>query len=219
MAMACGLAGCGLTLDTDPKPSTPDAGGLDGGSDRDGGTGLDAGTADTGVADGGVCPSDCDDGIACTEDVCTGSTCAHEPDDLACEGDRICDPEAGCVCPPQTVDCGGAGCLPECCPGDETTEGCDCARSRECDETGHWGPCPSVDPECTPGAEEGCCGGGTRTCTNRCEWGGCSTTCCVCDPGSTQCFPDDANPGCYKIENCREDCLSWVTVEPCADGC
>jgi hypothetical protein len=50
---------------------------------------------------------DCDDGIACTDDVCVDHVCTHTPDHAVCRAsnrDTDCAPGSGCVC-----RCGGCG--------------------------------------------------------------------------------------------------------------
>jgi len=50
---------------------------------------------------GGTCmggtPRDCSDGVSCTVDGCSSSTCTHTPDDTLCAGSLTCDATEGCV--------------------------------------------------------------------------------------------------------------------------
>ncbi|MCA9575435.1 MAG: putative metal-binding motif-containing protein [Sandaracinaceae bacterium] len=69
--------------------------------------GRDLGPMDLGARDAGDPCSrseDCEDGVACTRDVCDGrGVCVHTPDPLSCDdgvfcnGAEVCDPNAGCV--------------------------------------------------------------------------------------------------------------------------
>jgi hypothetical protein len=58
---------------------------------------------------GGFCvetgkPMNCDDGVACTQDVCdaTKNRCVHTPNDQACPASSYCDPTLNCV---QSLPC------------------------------------------------------------------------------------------------------------------
>ena len=90
-------------------------------------TAGDAG--DAGMGDAGpecTLPEDCDDGIECTVDQCTGGVCSNTPDDSVCEIGTTCDPVSGCPARPCTDDA-------ECddamsCNGTETCSGGLCAR-------------------------------------------------------------------------------------------
>ena len=76
----------------------------------DAGDTPDAGPLDLGAVDlGPPCATDdeCDDGVACTRDVCDGrSVCVHTPDALRCDdgvfcnGAERCEPSFGCVAGP-----------------------------------------------------------------------------------------------------------------------
>ncbi len=101
----------------------------------------------TDVCSGGSCsntPIDCDDGDACTSDSCSGGSCINDPLPACC-GNGTCDGgEDSCNCP---ADCGSP-------PGNETncTDGVDedCDGATDCAD----GDC-SGDPACAggPGGE------------------------------------------------------------------
>jgi hypothetical protein len=81
---------------------------FDGG--RDAGP-RDGGTYDATPSDGGCgSPAECDDGVACTLDLCSDGTCENEPDHARCREGSMCDPVMGC--PP--IVCGTD---PECADG------------------------------------------------------------------------------------------------------
>ena len=84
-------AGLDSSVDTGVLDSAVDTGALDSAVD----SGLDAGMdADTGP----VCTvaADCDDGVACTADICTDGECFHTADDGLCAMGATCDPVLGC---------------------------------------------------------------------------------------------------------------------------
>src|SRR5690606_16844255 len=92
----CGDAGC-RAIDVEASELEPWS---------DPSPGLDAGT----LAEAGPSCS-CDDGVACTVDVCREGGCAHVPDSSACADDglactsAVCDPEVGCVHVPDDAAC------------------------------------------------------------------------------------------------------------------
>jgi hypothetical protein len=63
------------------------------------------GCVESTVGEGEACT---DDGVACTEDVCTGGTCLHVPLDTRCPGAASCGSMA---CAPGTPGGDGAGCV------------------------------------------------------------------------------------------------------------
>lgn len=147
--------GCSALIDPDatqlgdPSPlvdaGTPDTRG-------DAGRIEDAGPVDSGP-DGGPSPDagcsvDCDDGVACTTDVCLGDTCGHTPDNAQC-GDGFRCTSTGCVPEGCTTDAecdDGLACT------DDTCMGRSC-RSTPRDGDGDGAPAASVDGMM--------CGGGT----------------------------------------------------------
>ncbi|QQR90099.1 MAG: putative metal-binding motif-containing protein [Myxococcales bacterium] len=91
---------------------------------------LDAG-ADTGDTGTGTCDTDCDDGIACTDDVCVDGQCQNTANNNLCDAGFICVPASG-----------GDGCVPDCdldcstppnCPGNSCY---DCNTAGYCNDTG-----------------------------------------------------------------------------------
>ncbi|MFO0710021.1 MAG: putative metal-binding motif-containing protein [Sandaracinus sp.] len=91
--------------------------------------------------------SDCDDGVACTNDDCVGGACTHEPDDSVCAVGSTCDVMVGCpprVCASASECDDGRFCNgPESCDGgtmtcvgglDPCDDGDDCTDDR-CDES------------------------------------------------------------------------------------
>jgi len=109
-------------------------------------------------------PVVCNDGVACTIDVCVepGGTCTYTPgdtscqDDLFCNGEEVCHPTHGCL-PGTPVDCDdGALCSTDEC--NESTDVCDnhcdvpdltCTdQVFECDNVGEFLP-PVIDDDCS----------------------------------------------------------------------
>ena len=93
---------CSCESGSDASKST---GGASGGGGQAGtGAGGQAGTATGGVP--GSCSSGCDDGIACTIDVCLGTECAHAPAAKSCPVGQYCEVAKGCVPSPacETTD-------------------------------------------------------------------------------------------------------------------
>jgi len=90
------------------------------------------GCVQTTVGEGDACT---DDGVACTDDVCTGGTCLHVPLDARCPGAASCGSVA---CAPGTEGSDGAGCV----SGPAATEGGVCAEDGD----------PCSDDRCSAGA-------------------------------------------------------------------
>ena len=94
-----------------------------GGAGSAGKSGAGSGGAGAAGAGGMIDPClslDCDDGIACTKDLCANGACVHTPfdalcnDGLACDGVEICDPGVGCVSPGKSCD-DGISCTEDSC--------------------------------------------------------------------------------------------------------
>ena len=66
-----------------------------------------------GTSDGPTAFSDCDDNVACTNDVCLAATCVNTAIDAQCGAGEICDGDLGCMVgegDPEEGDPGGGGC-------------------------------------------------------------------------------------------------------------
>lgn len=103
---------------------------------------------------------DCDDGIACTLDLCdeTFGDCRHEPRDNLCSSGEVCDPLEGCVkAEPCTTDA-------ECQDNNPCTDDT-CDPSTGCRNTPNTDVCDDGDP-CTDGdrCRDGACVGGENIC-------------------------------------------------------
>jgi len=119
----------------------PDESRLGGDGVFDGGDGGgDGGGRDTGPSDSAtdvdrpdvmpMCSAGCDDGIACTSDLCEDGRCEYTPDDSLCASQfcitgRVCDPSAGCL--------GGAP--RDCDDGDPCTANACVEAAARCDST------------------------------------------------------------------------------------
>jgi hypothetical protein len=55
----------------------------------------------------------CNDGIACTDDICDedNDACVHTPNDSFCPGNETCNPQVDCVCPPLSRRCEPGLCI------------------------------------------------------------------------------------------------------------
>ncbi|RLB45006.1 MAG: hypothetical protein DRJ42_30885 [Deltaproteobacteria bacterium] len=173
--------------------STPDAE-LDSGSPAD-----TSPPPDSGPAPECRVPSDCDDGIACTDDSCRSpsNTCNNTPNDALCSPGMTCQAGIGCTgtacdespCRLLTPQCGcptGEGCYltsatgRSCLPAGTLVEGAACASDGAC-EPGHicagFGVAACLracrtDAEC-PGTTNLCLlnasDGVTKACTGTCD--------------------------------------------------
>ncbi len=110
-------------------------------SDGTGVSTMDTKGKDTTTSTGCV-PVDCDDGIACTEDVCLAGKCKNTPDDAQCEDGNPCTKDL----------CQGGGCKYQslanqpCNDGDMCTSGDTCTAAKTC--VGKVKNCDDGDP-CT----------------------------------------------------------------------
>jgi len=139
----------------------------------------------------------CDDGIACTVDVCDADTgqCSKTPDDSACAPDEdecttaVCDPDDGCVQLPSALQCDdGNPC---------TTDACD-------SETGQCANTPADGTPCNDGnactTEDTCSGDsceGTPQSDVTCDDGDGCTVGDACTDGA--CVPGSA-PDCSSAD-------------------
>ncbi len=132
---------------------------------------------------------DCGDGVACTDDTCSGGVCVHTPNAGACDdGDActsdLCDVSAGCA--HQAVNCDdGLDCTVDSC---DSAAGCvavpndaACDDGNACNGAEHC----LVDSGCAPGAPLDCDDG------NACTVDGCDPA-AGCTHGLVQCA--DGNP-------------------------
>ncbi|MDQ3034608.1 MAG: hypothetical protein M3Y87_19520 [Myxococcota bacterium] len=154
------LGACSAIVSPDTSRLEPS--GVDGGS-VDGGR-VDSGHVDSGPLDGGaVCPTGCDDAVACTVDTCEATGCAHVTDDSACGADERCNAVMGCV--PLR-----------------------CSTNAECDD----GSACTGDERCDPGATtdpSGCVSGTPTACDDGLS---CTNDLCVDAAGGCIFMPSDA---------------------------
>ena len=136
---------------------------------------LEAGElCDPGIASGpGACPTSCDDGQACTEDILTGTgcqaSCEHPPITVSIGGDACCptganattDPDCTAVCGNQVVEPGE---LCDTAIAGSCLTAADCMDGRACTsdllELENGDPCRPMcrNPEITMvGPQDGCC--------------------------------------------------------------
>lgn len=89
---------------------------------------------DGGVNPSGCVPSDCEDGLACTQDQCVDDRCEHVAVDTLCEAEQRCDAVAGCVASTceRDEDCDNG----DACDGVETCMGSKCIAGEplDCDD-------------------------------------------------------------------------------------
>lgn len=231
-------------------------------ADRDGGVEMSDAVADVGSPDSvdavdsplacvgdecvPPCESDeeCDDGVACTGDLCDKGRCSHAPTHAACDDARACDGIERCD--PLSPSRDARGCIvgiPIACDDgvDCTTDSCDddsgecssvvrddaCAEGQRCDRADDCvGDC-ATDGDCDDGmfcnGEErcdvaaGCVAGDPPTCDD-----GVECTADACDPLADACIapPDHARCGdgdlCFADSGCRV--VECFTDTDCDDG-
>jgi hypothetical protein len=181
---------------------------------------LDVGPLDGAFPDGGhpcAVDSDCEDGVSCTHDVCTGGACVRTidatvcvDDGLFCNGGMACaptsstaSPTTGCA-PTPAPDCDDHfSCTTDSC--DETTHACVNTAGTTCDD----GTFCNGSERCAPGtmgadALTGCVPGVAPTCDD-----GFSCTNDACDATSDRCVSTPVNATCG-------DGLFCDGVETCA---
>ncbi|MEM9073123.1 MAG: hypothetical protein AAGE52_31755 [Myxococcota bacterium] len=119
LGVAVAIGGCSALID-------PDSSRLGGGVDA----GRDAGED--------PCPGGCDDGIACTDDVCEATGCVSTPNPTRCGEDERCAASLGCVplrCSSDAECSDGRPCNgEEVCDGSDPTTGCGPGDPLECDD-------------------------------------------------------------------------------------
>jgi len=177
----CGELGC-RSIDVEPDELAPWA------------------PADAGVMDASGCA--CDDGVACTIDVCRDGGCVHVPDPSACGDDGLactsatCDVQRGCVHEPDDVACDDAiACTADSCDGEL---GC---VSEPSDAACHDGVACTVDRcdgelGCVSTPDDAACDDGVACTVDRCGASGCERT-----PSHASCAPGelcDAEEGCER---------------------
>lgn len=156
------------------------------------------------VCGGGVCaggaPTNCDDGIACTDDTCDGSSgCIHTPNPSSCDDgnpctDDVCDLGTGCLHVDNTAPCEDGNL---CTVGDTCAGGtCVAGSPANCDDG-----LGCTDDSCDPGL--GCVH--TNTCAD-----GNPCTDNLCTPSGCEFVADDTNY-CEDGDSCTDG-------DHCVDG-
>ncbi|MDH5493752.1 MAG: hypothetical protein OEY14_17495 [Myxococcales bacterium] len=165
-------------------------------------------------------PIDCDDGVACTADLCDGPSrrCVHFGQDSLCNDRRFCNGEERCV---PELGCRPALSLP-CEDGDACTDdGCDeatdaCVSTPRCAD-----PSCAMDPRCSP---LDCSPAGWSRCRTDAECAPVSSDCCC--PCSSGGFEIAIRAGCEEIyldtfsrTHCEGIlCEMCLDVDRCAAG-
>ncbi len=166
-------------------------------------------------------PVACDDGVACTDDVCdeAADACTFPPNDafcsngLFCDGAETCDPVAGCQDAPP-VDCDdGVACTVDSC--DEAADACNnspddgvcdnglfCDGAEVCDTALGCQNAPPIDCDDGVGCTADACNEATDSCDNVADDA-------VCDNGL---FCDGAET-CDPVLDCQDG------PDPCFFGC
>ncbi|MEM6954832.1 MAG: hypothetical protein AAF645_04060 [Myxococcota bacterium] len=176
---------------------------------------VDAGRADEG-ADGADsapdvgCATDCDDGVACTEDRCEGSVCVSDPQDSRCGEDERCTLD-GCVdasCE-RAEDCDD-GLL---CNGEERCQGGTCVRGEAvvCDDGVECtvDRCDEGLGRCAAAPDDAACDDGVECTVDRCGETGCERTRndALCDDGF-----------CFVGAVCTAEGCAGGEARDCSDG-
>lgn len=185
---------------------------------------LCVGAAETGTgtcaykSNTGYCTSylDCDDGVPCTANSCSGNQCNYPVLSNCCQGDDECDDSDPCT----LDDCVGAFnlnggycqhiAIPECC-----VTGASCNDGDPCT----FDSCPAVGQPCAHTPIAGCCAvneqcGDADPCTDDlCVDGGCQnpTICCAddtaCDDGDDLCTSNSCVDGVCQT--------AWIGLPGC----
>lgn len=197
------LASCSLVVDPNgTRNGTVDSGSVDAGSDTSTDRDVPEDTAP-------MCEAGCDDGVACTTDVCEGGECRHTPSDAAC-GEGFCDPARGCVL--------------EGCSGDAMCDDGDaCNGAERCDEMS--GRCVAGDALV--------CDDGVDCTLDRCVDGGCvfeqnnaaceddvECTTGICTPRGCEQMLEDrlCESDCGPARCTREGCVPRGMADRDGDG-
>ncbi|WP_236606820.1 DUF4215 domain-containing protein [Sandaracinus amylolyticus] len=162
---------------------------------------------DTGIGEGeeGACPTDCDDGMACTSDTLSGTDCSvecvHGDITAAADDDGCCPPDANAS---TDNDCAGS-----CGDGFVTgTEACDTAIA-----SGTVGACPASCDDSMSCTTDSLTGGGTcdAVCTNTpITTPGAADSCCP--PGATLANDPDCAIACGDgVVSAGEACDTGIT--------
>jgi hypothetical protein len=179
----------------------------------------------------GTAPN-CNDGVACTMDVCdeASDACVHSPNNAACDdqqfcnGVELCDLVDGCLSG-SSPDCGdGVGCTIDSC--DEATDSCvHSPNDLGCDDGQYCNGAETCDPVdgCEPGAPPNCDDGVACT-LDSCDEAG---DACVHTPDDQVCdngeFCDgeetcDAQQGCQvALGSCGQNLYCDETVNLCVE--
>ncbi len=152
-----------------------------------------------------------DDGIFCTVTECNQGRCEHRPDDGRCADGQTCDPETGCDCPSDVVcepTLARTGCS---CPAREECIASDRSRTTQCTSVGTVDvgqPCNLSTRACLPGSV-------------------CSASLCraMCDTdsdctrfGDSRCVDDDrSNDGLRNQRVCSIPCTNDDDCRPIGD--
>jgi hypothetical protein len=111
--------------------------------------------------------ADCDDGIACTGDVCTGASCEHIPDTTLCMDSEYCDAITGCTPLPACVtstDCPDMSCnFVEC--NDGACTYIPLGTDPDCTSADPCMPARCVSGSCVLGPRRICAPSDPRSCT------------------------------------------------------
>lgn len=179
----------------------------------------------------------CDDGVRCTEDICTGPGCMFVPSNLDCTAapNGVCDATTGC----QYDTCDETTCVSEGCDDAACVDGV-CIRTRrcasseiccgtECAAPGCVDDDPCTDDACHP--IRGClhepttdeCDDGNRcTVGETCRTGSCGTREMLDCADTNPCTADDCDPltGCThrNLDGSIDDGNVCTVGERCAAG-
>lgn len=192
---------------------------------EDGGESLRDGMTDAGPPQPCETDADCDDGIACTEDVCVSGLCMRRldhascSDGVFCNGNEVCDPARGCVDGARETCNDGNVCTLDAC--DEASASCR-HLPRDADADGDvdmfcegGGDCDDTDPTVSSLADERCRNGKDDDCDGTID----ETTHCTTAPHDTCADPLDVSAGGSFVVDARDlngDYLGCGIVE-CRD--
>ena len=174
--------------------------------------------------------TDCDDGLACTEDACKpDSGCAHVAKDASCDDgnpctDDRCDAEKGCLATPNTSPCeDGDPCTAgDTCGGGLCVSGAvtPCVALNACHVSGAFDP--KTGACSNPAAPDGTTCDDANPCTaeDRCATGTCVGTGTISCDDQDACTFDSCDPkdGCRHVANTAPACRPKVIIDVPARG-
>ena len=182
--------------------------------------------------------ADCEDGLACTDDVCFAGACSHASDNTKCKADEYCSAANGCrkkeacadatgcddsdpctddtctattsLCDHVATDCGSKG---VCCPGTGCAE---CCEDSQCNDKD-----PCTKDSCSAGkcSNVALCGKDQKCCASADKTSATCGSCCTADncDDSVGCTKDSCTQGTCGHTADSASCGANSTCDPVKD--